>query len=205
MEDSISEILVKSECYVNSNKTNDTMIKTANGDKVIAYLSCRLAISNVEVRKKIEDGLIEQIQKRFTNDVTIVGMATAGIPWAHAVAEKLELPLLYLRSSEKEYGLKGLIEGNMKFATKKAIIIDDVLYTGNTVKKAQKVLTENGIKTVGVACIASLRDSTCEELIKQQIKVVKLTDYRKLITSALNNKVLNENEYNFMKKIYEEK
>ena len=205
MEDSISEILVKSECYVNSNKTNYTMIKTANGDKVIAYLSCRLAISNVEVRKKIEDGLIEQIQKRFTNDVTIVGMATAGIPWAHAVAEKLELPLLYLRSSEKEYGLKGLIEGNMKFATKKAIIIDDVLYTGNTVKKAQKVLTENGIKTVGVACIASLRDSTCEELIKQQIKVVKLTDYRKLITSALNNKVLNENEYNFMKKIYEEK
>ena len=164
IDDDIAELLVRSGCYVNANKTNDKLIKAPNGDIIPAYLSCRLAISDVKTRELLERGLIGRVKQEFKDDVTIAGMATAGIPWAHSIAQKLELPMLYVRSSEKAYGLKGLIEGNLKYASKKAIIVDDVLYTGDTVKKAQEVLKQNGIETVGVACIATLRDKIVNDL-----------------------------------------
>ena len=199
IDDDIAELLVRSGCYVNANKTNDKLIKAP------AYLSCRLAISDVKTRELLERGLIGRVKQEFKDDVTIAGMATAGIPWAHSIAQKLELPMLYVRSSEKAYGLKGLIEGNLKYASKKAIIVDDVLYTGDTVKKAQEVLKQNGIETVGVACIATLRDKIVNDLTKNNIKVINLTHYTNLLEAAKRNHILDEKEYETMKAIYEEK
>ena len=139
MKDKVAEILIKSGCYVNSKKTDDDMIETPNGDKVNAYLSCRLVISNAKAREEIEKRLSKLVEEKFDSNITIVGMATAGITWAHAIAKSLELPMLYIRSSEKTYGLKGLIEGNLKYASRNAIIVDDVLYTGNTINRGIEI------------------------------------------------------------------
>ena len=46
----IAEHLVKTGCYI---RTVDSKFDTTHGDQVLAYLCCRLAISNVEVREKI--------------------------------------------------------------------------------------------------------------------------------------------------------
>lgn len=205
MEDKIAQMLIKSGCYVNSKDIKEDIIKTPNGDSVSAYLSCRLAISDVKVRNEIENELAKTIKEKFSEKVTIVGMATAGITWAHAIAQKLELPLLYIRSSEKSYGLKGLIEGNLKYISKKAIIVDDVLYTGNTIQRGIEILNKNGIETVGVACIATLGDKVEENLLNDNINIVSLTNYKSILNSALEEKIINEKEYESMKLIYEEK
>lgn len=205
MEDKIAQMLIKSGCYVNSKDIKEDIIKTPNGDSVSAYLSCRLAISDVKVRNEIENELAKTIKEKFSEKVTIVGMATAGITWAHAIAQKLELPLLYVRSSEKSYGLKGLIEGNLKYISKKAIIVDDVLYTGNTIQRGIEILNKNGIETVGVACIATLGDKVEENLLNDNINIVSLTNYKSILNSALKEKIINEKEYESMKLIYEEK
>lgn len=204
-EDKIAQMLIKSGCYVNSKDIKEDIIKTPNGDSVSAYLSCRLAISDVKVRNEIENELAKTIKEKFSEKVTIVGMATAGITWAHAIAQKLELPLLYIRSSEKSYGLKGLIEGNLKYISKKAIIVDDVLYTGNTIQRGIEILNKNGIETVGVACIATLGDKVEENLLNDNINIVSLTNYKSILNSALKEKIINEKEYESMKLIYEEK
>ena len=205
MEDKIAQMLIKSGCYVNSKDIKEDIIKTPNGDSVSAYLSCRLAISDVKVRNEIENELAKTIKEKFSAKVTIVGMATAGITWAYAIAQKLELPLLYIRSSEKSYGLKGLIEGNLKYISKKAIIVDDVLYTGNTIQRGIEILNKNGIETVGVACIATLGDKVEENLLNDNINIVSLTNYKSILNSALKEKIINEKEYESMKLIYEEK
>ena len=205
MEDKIAQMLIKSGCYVNSKDIKEDIIKTPNGDSVSAYLSCRLAISDVKVRNEIENELAKTIKEKFSEKVTIVGMATAGITWAHAIAQKLELPLLYIRSSEKSYGLKGLIEGNLKYISKKAIIVDDVLYKGNTIQRGIEILNKNGIETVGVACIATLGDKVEENLLNDNINIVSLTNYKSILNSALEEKIINEKEYESMKLIYEEK
>lgn len=205
IEDYVAELLVRSGCYVNANKIGDKSIKTPNGDNVSAYLSCRLAISDVKTRDILEKGLTGKVKQQFKENITIAGMATAGITWAHAIAKNNKLPMIYIRSNEKDYGLKGFIEGNLENTFNKAVIVDDVLYTGNTVRKAQEILKENGIETVGVACIAVLRDKIVNELKSQNISVISLTHYRNLLESARRNNVLSDREYILMKNIYEEK
>ena len=37
----IAKLLIKSNCYVNTKKSGQNVIKTSNGDSVPAYLSCR--------------------------------------------------------------------------------------------------------------------------------------------------------------------
>ena len=205
MKDEIAEILIKSGCYVNSKKTDDNVIKTPNGDEVNAYLSCRLAISNAKVREKIEKGLTKLVEEKFDSNITIVGMATAGITWTHAIAKSLELPMLYIRSSEKTYGLKGLIEGNLKYASRKAIIIDDVLYTGNTVNRGIEILKDVGIDTVGVLCIATLGRKVAKNFEDKNIEVANLTNYKNILEEALDNNIVDQKEYENLKKIYEGK
>ncbi len=205
MKDKVAEILIKSGCYVNSKKTDDDMIETPNGDKVNAYLSCRLVISNAKAREEIEKRLSKLVEEKFDSNITIVGMATAGITWAHAIAKSLELPMLYIRSSEKTYGLKGLIEGNLKYASRNAIIVDDVLYTGNTINRGIEILREVGINTVGVSCIATLGKKVEENFENKDIKVASLTNYKNILKEALDNNVVDEKEYENLKKIYEGK
>ena len=205
MKDKVAEILIKLGCYVNSKKTDDDMIKTPNGDKVNAYLSCRLAISNAKAREEIEKGLTKLVEEKFDSNITIVGMATAGITWAHAIAKNLELPMLYIRSSEKTYGLKELIEGNLKYASRNAIIVDDVLYTGNTINRGIEILRDVGINTVGVSCIATLGKKVDENFENKDIEVASLTNYKNILKEALDNNVVDEKEYENLKKIYEGK
>lgn len=203
----VAELLIKSNCYVNSEKSGQNIIKTPNGDVVPAYLSCRISISQVDVREQIEVLMTQMIKENFEtyDNLTIIGMATAGITWAHSIAQRLKLPLLYIRSKEKEYGLKGIIEGGVQNATTKAIIVDDVLYTGNTIEKAKSALKDTDIKIEGVACIANLRDKIVSKLEKENIKVMSLTSHNEIINSALENNILDKNEYEIMKVIYEEK
>jgi len=201
--DEVAKLLIDTDCYVNANKTKDGKIRTPSGEKVPAYLSCRLAISDVVTREKIEENLIKKIEKEFKSDVTIIGMATAGITWAHAIASKLKLPLLYIRSSEKGYGLKGFIEGNINNASKKAIIVDDVLYTGETISKAQEILKETDIKVVGVACIATLKDKSEKILNELNIRLISLTNYKSILKNAKDKEILNDEEYRIMRNIYE--
>lgn len=205
MKDKVAEILIKSGCYVNSKKTDDDMIETPNGDKVNAYLSCRLVISNAKAREEIEKRLSKLVEEKFDSNITIVGMATAGITWAHAIAKSLELPMLYIRSSEKTYGLKGLIEGNLKYASRNAIIVDDVLYTGNTINRGIEILRDVGINTVGVSCIATLGKKVEENFENKDIEVASLTNYKNILKEALDNNVVDEKEYENLKKIYEGK
>lgn len=190
---------------MNSKKTDDDMIETPNGDKVNAYLSCRLVISNAKAREEIEKRLSKLVEEKFDSNITIVGMATAGITWAHAIAKSLELPMLYIRSSEKTYGLKGLIEGNLKYASRNAIIVDDVLYTGNTINRGIEILRDVGINTVGVSCIATLGKKVEENFENKDIEVASLTNYKNILKEALDNNVVDEKEYENLKKIYEGK
>lgn len=199
MED-IAKLLIESGCYIKNN-TNDK-ISTTYGDQVLAYLCCRLAISNVEVRQKIINELAKVIYNKYGNGITIAGMATAGIPWATGVAEKLNTPLLYLRSTPKEYGLKNLVEGNLKYSTDKIVVMDDVLYTGQTVQIGINALQEKGLEVVGVSMLAKLSEQAEQRFIANNIDVTCLTNYEEILDAALQNGIVDQGEKVKMLKFY---
>lgn len=77
--------------------------------------------------------MIKKIEQEIGPDVIkyIIGGETAGIPFASLVAEKLQLPMSYVRKKTKEYGKNKLIEGEI-FLQKECLLIEDLMTDGKS-------------------------------------------------------------------------
>ena len=60
----------------------------------------------------------------------IIGGETAGIPFATAIAQKMGLPLSYVRKQPKDYGKNKLIEGEI-LKGKNSLLVEDLMTDGN--------------------------------------------------------------------------
>lgn len=200
----VADLLIDYNCYINYGKKENKKIETTNGDSVPAYLSCRALISQNDSRKTVENLLVDKMKEVKGEEIVVVGLATAGITWAHSIASKLDLPMLYVRSKKKEYGLGGSIEGGVdNIHNKKAFIVDDVLYSGESFYKAKQELESLNIDTIGVLSICALKDKVVKKLESENLKVFYLTDGNTLLERAKEKNILNNEEVKAMKKFYE--
>lgn len=126
----------------------------ASGIKSPIYTDNRKTISFPDARRIIIDGLAALIKEQYPNVEVIGGVATAGIPHAAWVAEKLELPMIYVRSKPKDHGTGKQIEGVLA-AGQKVVLIDDLISTGGSVLGAVKATQAAGGEVLGVAAIFS--------------------------------------------------
>ena len=83
----------------------------SSGIKSPIYCDNRLTLSYPAVRKQIADGLVSMIREHFPEVDVIAGTATAGIPHAAWVSERMDLPMCYVRSKAKGHGKENQIEG----------------------------------------------------------------------------------------------
>ena len=83
----------------------------ASGIKSPIYCDNRLTLSYPEVREVVEEGLVETIKKYYPEVEVIEGTSTAGIAHAAIVAEKMKLPMGYVRANAKDHGRGVQIEG----------------------------------------------------------------------------------------------
>ena len=120
----------------------------------------------------------------------IAGTATAGIPHAAIVADKLNLPMIYVRSNNKDHGKNSAIEGYLQ-KNKKVVMIEDLISTGGSVIKAADKVEAAGGEVIGCAAIFSYL--LAEGLIafeKQTYDLQTLTTYPELIEVAIQNEEL---------------
>ena len=118
------------------------------------YTDNRLTISYPYVRRNIAVGMTELIKHHLSNVDVIAGVATAGIPHAAYVAERLQKPLIYVRSKPKDHGRGKQIEGVLKEG-QKVVVIDDLLSTGGSALKAVEAVKAAGGDVIGVVAIFS--------------------------------------------------
>ena len=69
--------------------------------QISIYCDNRVTLGYPEVRRAIRDGLSQMIIEQFGNVDIVSGTATAGIPHAAYISEKLNLPMNYVRSKVK--------------------------------------------------------------------------------------------------------
>ena len=86
----------------------------ASGIKSPIYCDNRLILSYPETRQLIEQAIADTIAQRYPATKRIMGTATAGIAHAALVAERLGLPMGYVRGSAKDHGRKNQIEGRIE-------------------------------------------------------------------------------------------
>ncbi len=134
-----------------------------SGIKSPVYCDNRLLISTVTPRELIVDAFCEEIKK--LNVDVISGTATAGIPWAAFVAQKLNLPMVYVRSSSKEHGRQNAIEGK---ATKgmKTVLMEDLISTGKSSIAAGQKLREEGVEVVKIFSLFTYGFAEADKVFK---------------------------------------
>ena len=110
------------------------------------YCDNRLIISHPDIRNTITAAFIHAIQKDSIIADTIAGVATAGIPHAAWIADRLHLPMIYVRNKAKDHGKTNQIEGSLNQGSH-TVVIEDLISTGGSVVKAIKACRESGAKS----------------------------------------------------------
>ncbi|AKG35664.1 orotate phosphoribosyltransferase [Paenibacillus durus] len=156
-----------------------------SGIKSPIYCDNRLTLSYPEIRSYIADAFAELIAAEYPGTEVIAGTATAGIPHAAWVADKLNLPMAYIRDKAKGHGKQNQIEGIIA-PGQKVIVIEDLISTGGSSIKAAQAVKEAGGEPLAVLAIFSYELDRATDAFKEAgIPLQSLSNYSTLIDVAL--------------------
>ncbi|MEP3846390.1 MAG: orotate phosphoribosyltransferase [Paracoccaceae bacterium] len=97
------------------------------------YIDCRKLISYPRIRSTLMDFLTVTVMRNagFEAFDNIAGGETAGIPFAALVAERMALPMTYVRKKPKGYGRNARIEGTMSEGDR-VLLVEDLTTDGGS-------------------------------------------------------------------------
>ena len=105
------------------------------------YINCRLILGHARARADIADALAADVAERDAH--IVAGGVTAGVPFATLVADRLALPLTYVRPQPKSHGTGGQIEG-AEVAGRKIVLVEDLITSATSI-----VLFTNALRAAG--------------------------------------------------------
>jgi orotate phosphoribosyltransferase len=96
------------------------------------YVDCRKIISFPAARDRLMDLAVELIRREIGDAVDLVaGGETAGIPFAAWIAERLDLPMIYVRKKPKGFGRNAQIEGSFAEGAR-VLLVEDLATDGGS-------------------------------------------------------------------------
>ncbi|MBN2242395.1 MAG: orotate phosphoribosyltransferase [Acidobacteria bacterium] len=116
------------------------------------YCDNRLIMSDPPRRKLVAAAFISLIEEKGLVPDVIAGTATAGIPHAAWIADRMSLPMVYVRGEVKGHGKQNRIEGRLE-AGKRILLIEDLISTGGSSVSAAQALADAGGGVIGVLAI----------------------------------------------------
>ncbi|HZG58653.1 orotate phosphoribosyltransferase [Paenibacillus sp.] len=156
-----------------------------SGIKSPIYCDNRLTMSHPSVRDMIAEGFATLVREKYPQADMIAGTATAGIPHAAWVAQKLNLPMIYVRDKAKGHGKQNLIEGQLE-AGRKVVVIEDLISTGGSSIKAAQAVNEAGGEALAVLAIFSYQFEKADAAFAAAgVPLATLSNYTALIETAL--------------------
>ena len=164
-----------------------------SGIKSPIYCDNRLTMSHPNVRETIANGFAAVISEFYPQADVVAGTATAGIPHAAWVSQKLGLPMIYVRDKAKGHGKQNLIEGQLK-PGQKVVVIEDLISTGGSSLKAAQAVNEAGGQALAVLAIFSYQFEKAEDAFRAAgIPLKTLSNYTALLEEALRtNRIRSE-------------
>jgi len=120
----------------------------ASGLPSPTYIDCRKLISFPRIRSTLMDFLTVTVLRDagFEAFDNIAGGETAGIPFAALVAERMALPMSYVRKKPKGYGRNARIEGDMREG-QRVLLVEDLTTDGGS-----KLSFVDAIRETGATC-----------------------------------------------------
>ncbi len=119
----------------------DEPFRLTSGLLAPIYVNCRLILGHARARADIADALAADVATRG-GDI-VAGGVTAGVPFATMVADRLGLPLTYVRPQPKSHGTGGQIEG-AEVSGRKVVLVEDLITSAKSI-----VLFTNALRGAG--------------------------------------------------------
>ncbi len=172
----------------------DNFFTWASGLKSPIYCDNRKIISAPRERDIIVNEFVKMINLKYPTTEIIAGTATAGIPWAAWIADKMQKPMIYIRSSNKSHGLKNAIEGDMPNGSK-VLVIEDLISTGGSSLKACEEVKNAGGEVLCVASIFSYNLKKAHDSFQAaEIKYFSLDNLKNLLAYTKKEQLLDEKQ-----------
>ncbi len=166
----------------------------ASGIKSPIYTDNRLILSYPDLRTKVEKALAEMVKEYFPEAQALMGTATAGIAHAAIVADLLNLPMGYVRSSSKDHGRNNRIEGKLEEGSK-VVVIEDLISTGGSLLECVRCLREAGAQVLGAISIFSYNMEKSKNNFKEEnLSVYSLTNFDTIIETAAKSSYIKEED-----------
>jgi len=191
MPDKISEILLS---------LNAVMLRTkppfrwASGILSPIYTDNRILMSYPKEREFIVNSFIKLIRKNKIKFDGFAGTATAGIPWASWLAQKLKKPMIYVRSETKDHGKENMVEGKIE-ENKAYIVVEDLVSTGSSsLNTINAVRERNGVVEFCISIFTYELEKAKNNFESANIKLLTLTDFTSFVKTALKKKYISKEQ-----------
>lgn len=169
----------------------------ASGIQSPIYCDNRIVLSYPEVRDYVKAGLVEK-SKEFGEFEVVAGVATAGIAHGMLLADALNKPFIYVRSSAKGHGRQNLIEGELKKG-QSVLVVEDLISTGGSSIKAIEALRENVANVVGCLAIFTYGFHKATAAFDAALtKYDTLSNYDALIEEAIKSDYINQEDMHYL-------
>lgn len=172
----------------------DRSFTWTSGIKSPIYCDNRLTISYPKIRNKIIEGFIEQIKTKQLKIDVIAGCATAGIPHAAWLADRLDKPMIYVRGQAKAHGKGNQIEGVIRPGDH-VVVVEDLISTGGSVLSVVKAIEAAGGIVEAVFAIFSYGLKRTNDVFNQaNTPYYTLANFNQLVELLVNKGEITEAE-----------
>jgi orotate phosphoribosyltransferase len=134
------------------------------------------------------------VLERFPEADAVAGVATGAIPQGALVADALNLPFVYVRSTPKDHGLENLIEGELRPGMK-VVVIEDLISTGGSSLKAVEAIRRDGCEVIGMVAAYTYGFPVAKKAFQDaKVELVTLTNYEAVLDVALSTGYINDED-----------
>ncbi len=123
----------------------------------------------------------------------LVGVAVAGAIVASYIGALFDVPVTFVRSEPKNHGLGRELEGDVRGM--RVAIVDDVLTTGGTIRRAYEVLINAGSTPVLAAVVFNRQQGGGRLVRDLGLKLLSVCDVSSLAAEALKRGLIDGGQY----------
>ena len=154
------------------------------------YVNCRLILSRPEARAQAAVALAATVPQ--PGATVVAGGVTAGVPFAALVADRLALPLVYVRAEAKAHGTAGRIEGGA-VAGERVHLIEDLISTAGSILAFTQALRDAGAEVERVSVLFSRAGVSAQRsLTEANLALTAVCDLDTLLAVALSRGRIDE-------------